>query len=231
MVLRGDAFKPSTSPYGFRGLGEEGLKLLAKAGKSFGMAIITEVTTPADVPLVCEYADILQVGTHNMQNYMLLDEVGHTDVPVVLQRGLSATIEEWLLAAEYILSQGNRNVILCESGIRTFEKTTCNTTDISAIPLIRHISHLPVISNPGQDRDDLVIPLALAGIAAGTDALLIELHTTSHETIKNTVQSLNIQHFRELMPQAQSVAQAIGRTLEIRHTRLAASTTQWHTGW
>jgi 3-deoxy-7-phosphoheptulonate synthase len=136
VILRGGAFKPSTSPYGFRGLGEDGLKLLARARAEFGMAVITEVMTPADVPMVSEYADILQIGTRNMQNYFLLDEVGRTDKPVLLKRGMSSTIEEWLLAAEYILAQGNRNVILCERGIRTFEKLTRNTMDISAIPLI-----------------------------------------------------------------------------------------------
>src|SRR5581483_166714 len=174
VILRGGAFKPSTSPYGFRGMGEEGLKLLAKARSEFGMAVITEVMTPTDVPMVCDYADILQVGTRNMQNYMLLDEVGRTDKPVVLKRGMSATIEEWLLAAEYILSQGNRNVILCERGIRTFEKVTRNTMDISAIPLIKQLSHLPIISDPSQGtgRRDLVGPMTLASIAASADGML-----------------------------------------------------------
>src|SRR5205807_5963532 len=150
VILRGGAFKPSTSPYGFRGLGEEGLKLLAKARSEFGLAVITEVMTPTDVPMVCEYADILQIGTRNMQNYMLLDEVGRVKKPVLLKRGMSATIEEWLLAAEYILAHGNRDVILCERGIRTFEKITRNTMDISAIPLIKRLSHLPIISDPSQ---------------------------------------------------------------------------------
>jgi 3-deoxy-7-phosphoheptulonate synthase len=215
VILRGGAFKPSTSPYGYRGMGEEGLKLLAKARSEFGLAVITEVMTPSDVPMVCEYADILQIGTRNMQNYMLLDEVGRTEKAVVLKRGMSATIEEWLLAAEYILAQGNRNVILCERGIRTFEKATRNTMDISAIPLIKQLSHLPIISDPSQGtgRRDLVTPMTLASIAAGTDALLIEVHPNPDEALKDGAQSLTIQQFQELMPQAQAVARAIGRTI------------------
>ena len=213
VILRGGAFKPSTSPYGFRGLGEEGLRLLAKARSEFGLAVITEVMTPTDVPMVCEYADILQIGTRNMQNYMLLDEVGRASKPVVLKRGMSATIEEWLLAAEYILSQCNRNVILCERGIRTFEKVTRNTMDISAIPLIKQLSHLPIISDPSQGtgRRDLVTPLSLASIAAGTDGLLIEVHPNPDEALKDGAQSLTIQQFQELMPQVLAVTQAIGR--------------------
>jgi 3-deoxy-7-phosphoheptulonate synthase len=170
VILRGGAFKPSTSPYGFRGLGEEGLKLLGNARSEFGMAVITEVMTPADVPMVCEYADILQIGTRNMQNYFLLDAVGRTDKPVLLKRGMSATIEEWLLAAEYILSQGNPHVILCERGIRTFERLTRNTMDISAIPLIKQLSHLPIISDPSQGTGhrDLVIPMSLASLHRGS---------------------------------------------------------------
>ena len=215
VILRGGAFKPSTSPYGFRGLGEEGLKLLAKARAEFGMAVITEVMTPTDVAMVCEYADILQIGTRNMQNYMLLDEVGRTRKPVVLKRGMSATIEEWLLAAEYVLSQGNRNVILCERGVRTFEKMTRNTMDISAIPLIKQISHLPIISDPSQGtgRRDLVGPMTLASVAAGTDALLIEVHPNPDEAWKDGAQSLTLPQFRELMPQVEAIAGAIGRTV------------------
>jgi len=217
VILRGGAFKPSTSPYGFRGLGEEGLRLLAKARSEFGLAVITEVMTPTDVPMVCEYADILQIGTRNMQNYMLLDEVGRASKPAVLKRGMSATIEEWLLAAEYILSQGNRNVILCERGIRTFEKVTRNTMDISAIPLIKQLSHLPIISDPSQGtgRRDLVTPLSLASIAAGTDGLLIEVHPNPDEALKDGAQSLTIQQFQELMPQVLAVTQAIGRNVVI----------------
>jgi 3-deoxy-7-phosphoheptulonate synthase len=215
VILRGGAFKPSTSPYGFRGLGEEGLKLLAKARSKFGMAVITEVMTPTDVPLVCEYADILQVGTRNMQNYMLLDEVGRANKPVMLKRGMSATIEEWLLAAEYILSQGNHDVILCERGIRTFEKMTRNTMDISAIPLIERLSHLPLISDPSQGtgRRDLVGPMTLASVAAGADGLIIEVHPNPDEALKDGAQSLTIEQFQSLMPQVHAVAEAIGRSL------------------
>ncbi len=213
VILRGGAFKPSTSPYGFRGMGEDGLKLLAKARDAFGMAIITEVMTPTDVDMVCEYADILQIGTRNMQNYFLLDEVGRVDKPVVLKRGMSATIEEWLLAAEYILAQGNPNVILCERGIRTFEKMTRNTMDISAIPLVKKLSHLPIISDPSQGtgRRDLVSAMSLASVAAGTDGLLIEVHPNPDEALKDGAQSLTIPQFRSLMPQVNAVARAIGR--------------------
>ncbi|HEY0753097.1 MAG TPA: 3-deoxy-7-phosphoheptulonate synthase [Ktedonobacteraceae bacterium] len=217
VILRGGAFKPSTSPYGFRGMGEAGLKLLARARAEFGMAIITEVMTPTDVEMVCEYADILQIGTRNMQNYMLLDAVGKAKKPAVLKRGMSATFEEWLLAAEYILSQGNPDVILCERGIRTFEKMTRNTMDISAIPMIKRLSHLPIISDPSQGTGhrDLVTPLSLASIAAGTDALLIEVHPNPDEALKDGAQSLTIEQFIQLMPKAQAVAQAVGRSLAI----------------
>jgi 3-deoxy-7-phosphoheptulonate synthase len=215
VILRGGAFKPSTSPYGFRGLGEDGLKLLAKARDEFGMAVITEVMTPGDVGLVCEYADILQIGTRSMQNYYLLDEVGRANKPVMLKRGMAATIEEWLLAAEYILSQGNPNVILCERGIRTFEKMTRNTMDISAIPLIKKLSHLPIIADPSQGtgRRDLVSTMTLASVAAGCDGLLIEVHPTPDEALKDGAQSLTIPQFQQLMPQVEAVAKAIGRSV------------------
>lgn len=218
VILRGGAFKPSTSPYGFRGMGENGLKLLAKARSEFGMAVITEVMTPSDVPMVCEYADILQIGTRNMQNYMLLDEVGRVNKPVVLKRGMSATIEEWLLAAEYILAQGNRDVILCERGIRTFEQLTRNTMDISAIPLIKRLSHLPIIADPSQGtgRRDLVAPMSLASLVAGADGLLIEVHPNPGEALKDGAQSLTIQQFQRLMPRVYSIARVIGRTVVTR---------------
>src|SRR5258707_2730468 len=178
VILRGGAFKPSTSPYGFRGMGEDGLKLLAKARNEFGLAVITEVMTPSDVEMVCEYADILQIGTRNMQNYFLLDEVVRVEKPVVLQRGMFATIEEWLLAAEYILSRGNPNVILCERGIRTFEKMTRNTMDISAVPVLKSLSHLPVVIDPSHATGlrHLVAPLTKAAVAVGADGVLIEMH-------------------------------------------------------
>ncbi len=215
VILRGGAFKPSTSPYGFRGMGEEGLKLLAKARKEFGLAVITEVMTPTDVQMVCEYADILQIGTRSMQNYMLLDEVGRVEKPVLLKRGMSATIEEWLLAAEYVLSQGNPNVILCERGIRTFERMTRNTMDISAIPVIKRVSHLPIIADPSQGTGhrDLVSAMSLASVAAGADGLLIEVHPNPDEALKDGAQSLTLDQFKSLMPQVQSVSLAIGRKL------------------
>src|SRR5947199_653570 len=215
VILRGGAFKPSTSPYGFRGMGEEGLKLLSKARKEFGMAIITEVMTPTDVEMVCEYADILQIGTRNMQNYMLLDEVGRTDKPVLLKRGMSTTFEEWLVEAEYELSQGNPNVILCERCIRTFEKMTRNTMDISAIPVIKRVSHLPIIANPSQvtGHRDLLTSMSLASVAAGTDGLLIEVHPNPDEALKDGAQSLTPDQFRKLMPQLLSVSNAIGRRM------------------
>src|SRR5713226_899821 len=215
IILRGGAFKPSTSPYGFRGMGEEGLKLLAKARAEFGLAIITEVMTPTDVEMVCEYADILQIGTRNMQNYMLLDEVGRTEKPVLLKRGMSSTIEEWLLAAEYVLAGGNRNVMLCERGIRTYEKMTRNTMDISAIPLIERLSHLPIISDPtqGTGSRDLVMPMSLASIAAGVVGLLVEVHPYPDEALKDGAQSLTFEQFKSLMPRVLAVAKSLGRDL------------------
>jgi 3-deoxy-7-phosphoheptulonate synthase len=212
-ILRGGAYKPSTSPYGFRGLGEAGLKLLAKARAETGLAVVTEVMTPADVGLVSAYADVLQVGARSMQNYYLLDEVGQTHMPVLLKRGLAATIEEWLLAAEYILARGNPNVVLCERGIRTFEPLTRNTVDINAVPLIKQLSHLPIVVDPSQGtgKRSLVGAVALAALAAGADGLIIEMHPHPEEALKDGAQSLTLEQFRDLMPQARAVAQAIGR--------------------
>jgi len=212
-ILRGGAFKPSTSPYSFRGLGEEGLKIMAKAKEETGLPLVTEVLTPADVELVVKYADILQVGARNMQNFTLLDEVGKTKKPVLLKRGMSATIQEWLLAVEYVLSQGNRQVILCERGIRTFETYTRNTLDISAIPSIHKLCHLPVIADPshGTGRRELVAPLALAAVAAGADGLLIEVHPSPDTALKDGAQSLTFEHFEEFMAQLVPVAASVGR--------------------
>jgi len=214
-ILRGGAFKPSTSPYSFRGLGEEGLKLLAEAKEENGMPLITEVLTPQDVALVVKYADILQVGARNMQNFILLDEVGQARKPVMLKRGLSATIQEWLLAAEYILAQGNRQLILCERGIRTFETYTRNTMDVSAIPIVHKETHLPIIADPshGTGKWDLVMPLALASVAAGADGLMIEVHPTPDTALKDGAQSLTFEHFGELMKRVGPVAKAVGRTM------------------
>lgn len=214
-ILRGGAFKPSTSPYSFRGLGEEGLKLLAQAKRETGLPLVTEVLTPRDVDMVVRYADILQVGARNMQNFNLLDEVGRAQKPVLLKRGMSATIQEWLLAVEYVLSQGNRQVILCERGIRTFETYTRNTLDISAIPVIHKLSHLPIIADPshGTGRWDLVAPLTLAAVAAGADGLLIEVHPTPDTALKDGAQSLTFENFQELMTQLARVAAAVGRRI------------------
>jgi 3-deoxy-7-phosphoheptulonate synthase len=214
-ILRGGAFKPSTSPYSFRGLGESGLKILAEAREETGLPLITEVLTPQDVDLVARYADILQVGARNMQNFTLLDEVGRADKPVMLKRGMSATIEEWLLAVEYILSQGNRRVILCERGIRTFENYTRNTMDVSAIPIIKKLSHLPVIADPshGTGKWYLVAPMALAAVAAGADGLMIEVHPSPDTALKDGAQSLTFEHFQGLMKQVAPVAAAVGRTM------------------
>ena len=214
-ILRGGAFKPSTSPYSFRGLGEQGLKLLAKARAETGPPIITEVLSVPHVELVAEYADILQVGTRNMQNFILLDEIGKTKKPVMLKRGMSATIQEWLLSAEYILAQGNRQTILCERGIRTFETYTRNTLDVSAIPIIKKVSHLPVIADPSHATGKwyLVPPLALASVAAGADGLIIEVHPTPDKALKDGPQSLNFDTFRQLTSQLASVAAAVGRKI------------------
>ncbi|MGZ3678347.1 MAG: 3-deoxy-7-phosphoheptulonate synthase [Ktedonobacterales bacterium] len=212
-ILRGGAYKPSTSPYGFRGLGVAGLQLLAQARAETGLAVVTEVMTPSEVGLVSEYADILQIGARNMQNYYLLDEVGRTRMPVLLKRGLSATIEEWLLAAEYILSQGNPNVMLCERGIRTFEHATRNTIDINGLVLVKQLSHLPVILDPSQGtgKRSLVPSVTLAGVAAGADGLIIEIHPHPDAALKDGAQSLALGQYAELMPQMRAVAQAIGR--------------------
>lgn len=216
-ILRGGAFKPSTSPYHFRGLGEEGLKLLAKVRKETGMPVITEVMTPEDVELVAGYADILQIGARNMQNFILLDEVGKTKKPVMLKRGLSATIQEWLLAAEYILAQGNDQVILCERGIRTFETHTRYTMDVSAIPAIKKVSHLPIIADPSHATGKwyLVTPVALAAIAAGADGLMIEVHPNPDLALKDGAQSLTFDNFGKLMSQLIPITQATGRKLAV----------------
>lgn len=214
-ILRGGAFKPSTSPYQFRGLGEQGLKLLAQAKQETGLPLVTEVLSPNDVELVARYSDILQIGARNMQNFSLLDEVGKIKKPVLLKRGLSATIQEWLLAVEYVLSQGNRQVILCERGIRTFETYTRNTMDVSAIPAIQSLSHLPVIADPshGTGRWDLVTPLALASVAAGADGIMIEVHPSPENALKDGPQSLTFELFADLMSRLAPIAAAVGRSL------------------
>ena len=214
-ILRGGAFKPSTSPYQFRGLGKEGLEILALARAETGLPLITEVLTPQDVDLVARYTDILQIGARNMQNFALLDEVGKVKKPVMLKRGMSATIQEWLLSAEYILSQGNRQVMLCERGIRTFETYTRNTLDISAIPIVKKLSHLPVIGDPshGTGKWYLVTPLSLAVVAAGADGLMVEVHPNPDQALKDGAQSLTFDSFQQLMSQLAPVAASVNRKL------------------
>jgi 3-deoxy-7-phosphoheptulonate synthase len=212
-ILRGGAFKPSTSPYQFRGLGEPGLELLARVKKEVGLPIITEVMSPGDVELVAKCADILQIGARNMQNFNLLEEVGKTGKPVMLKRGLSATVQEWLLAAEYVLAQGNAQLILCERGIRTFETYTRNTMDISVIPIIEKVSHLPIIADPshGTGKWYLVTPMALAAVAAGADGVMVEVHPHPDQALKDGAQSLTFANFQQLMSQIAYVAKAVGR--------------------
>ena len=211
--LRGGAYKPSTSPYHFRGLGPAGLELLSEARAATGLPVVTEVLTPADVELVAAHADCLQIGARNMQNFALLDACGEQSKPVLLKRGMSATIEEFLLSAEYILAKGNQNVILCERGIRTFEKYTRNTFDINAIPLLKRLSHLPVLADPshGTGKWYLVAPVALAAVAAGADGLLIEVHPSPDHALKDGFQSLTFDNFEKLMAMLPGVAAAVGR--------------------
>jgi len=222
-LLRGGAFKPRSSPYTFRGLGEEGLRLLALAREETGLPIVTEVMTPVDVALVARYADVLQIGTRNMQNYQLLEEAGRSGMPVLLKRGLSATFEEWLLSAEYIIAQGNPNVILCERGIRTFETATRNTMDLNAVALAKRRSHLPVIADPshGTGKWYLVAPLALAALAAGADGIIVEVHPDPDRAQSDGAQSLTCENFAALVPQLAAVAAATGRGLLMPGARLA----------
>jgi 3-deoxy-7-phosphoheptulonate synthase len=212
-LLRGGAFKPRTSPYSFRGLGERGLELLAKAREETGLPVVTEVMTPTDVPLVSSYADVLQIGARNMQNYLLLEEAGRSNKAVMVKRGPGATIEEWLLAAEYVMAQGNPNVILCERGIRTFETATRNTLDLNAVAYAKRMSHLPIIADPshGTGHWKLVTPLSLASIACGADGVILEVHCDPDRALSDGSQSLSIQNFAALMDQLAAVANAIGR--------------------
>jgi 3-deoxy-7-phosphoheptulonate synthase len=214
-MLRGGAFKPRSSPYTFRGHGEAGLRMLALAREETGLPIVTEVMTPVDVDLVARYADVLQIGARNMQNYQLLEEAGRSKMPVLLKRGLSATFEEWLLSAEYIIAQGNPNVILCERGIRTFETATRNTMDLNAVALAKRRSHLPVIADPshGTGKWYLVPPLALAAIAAGADGVIVEVHPDPDRAKSDGSQSLTVENFATLVPQLHAVAAALGRTV------------------
>src|SRR5437868_11952953 len=214
-ILRGGAFKPRTSPYSFQGLGEAGLRMLARAREVTGLRVVSEVVTPGDVELLVRYADMLQVGTRNMQNYALLQEVGRAGKPVLLKRGMSSTVEEWLLAAEYILSQGNRDVVLCERGIRTFETATRFTLDLNAVPLVRELSHLPVIVDPSQatGRWSLVGPMSLAAVAAGANGLIIEVHPTPNQALSDGAQSLDFEAFDRLMADVRRLLGAMQKQL------------------
>ncbi|MDD5015877.1 MAG: 3-deoxy-7-phosphoheptulonate synthase [Atribacterota bacterium] len=216
-VLRGGAFKPRTSPYSFQGLGEKGLKLLAEAGKENGLVIVTEVMSVNQIDLVAEYTDIFQVGARNMQNFVLLKELGKTKKPILLKRGMSAFLEELLLSAEYILSQGNSKVILCERGIRTFENYTRNTLDLSAIPALKQLSHLPVIVDPchGTGRWKLVSPMAKAAIAAGADGLIIEVHPEPKSSLSDGAQTLKFDTFTQLVKELKPIIQAVGREFDL----------------
>jgi 3-deoxy-7-phosphoheptulonate synthase len=215
VILRGGAYKPRTSPYDFQGLGEEGLQYLAEAREATGMPVITEVMTPHLVEQVCKYADILQIGARNMQNYDLLREVGRTRTPVMLKRGLSSTIEEWLKAAEYVLAGGNHDVMFCERGIRTFEPSTRFTLDLSAVPAIKKASHLPIIIDPSQGtgRRDMIAAMSKAAIACGADGLIIEVHPHPEDAMSDGQQTLDIQQFGQLMTELKPIAQAVGREI------------------
>jgi 3-deoxy-7-phosphoheptulonate synthase len=213
--LRGGAFKPRTSPYAFQGMGEEGLKCLAEAREATGLPVATELMDPRDLDLVARYADVIQIGARNMQNFRLLTEVGKLDKPVILKRGMSATIQEWLMSAEYIASEGNQKIILCERGIRTYETATRNTFDVSAIPVVKSLSHLPVIADPSHaaGKAALVPPLAAAAIAAGADGLMIEVHPQPERALSDGPQSLKPDAFAAMVVRLRRVAEAVGRTL------------------
>jgi len=219
-IFRGGAFKPRSSPYSFQGLGEEGLRLLRDASRSEGMALVSEVMDVSQIAMMDQYCDIYQVGARNMQNYSLLKELGHARKPVLLKRGLMATIEEWLLSAEYVLSGGNAEVILCERGIRTFETATRNTFDVSAIPVVKKLSHLPVIADPshGAGRRDMVVPMARAAVAAGADGLLIEVHCDPDHALSDGAQSMFPPQFDRLMAELRIIAPAIGRSICVEQT-------------
>lgn len=212
-ILRGGAFKPRTNPYSFQGLAKEGLEILAEAREITGLPVVTEVMDVRDIDLVANYADILQVGSRNMQNFALLREVGELNKPVLLKRGLSATLEEWLMAAEYIMAGGNHQVIMCERGIRTFETHTRNTLDLSAVPAMKHLSHLPVIVDPshGTGVRHIVGPMAKASLAAGADGLIIEVHHNPGEALCDGEQSLTPENFAGLMKEMRPLAKALGR--------------------
>ena len=214
-ILRGGAYKPRSSPYAFQGLGESGLKMMREAADRHGLKVITEVMSESQIDVVAQYAHVFQIGARNMQNFSLLREVGRVGLPVFLKRGLSATIEEWLMSAEYVLAEGNPNVILCERGIRTFETATRNTLDLSAVPVVKKKSHLPVVVDPshGVGLRDKIMPMARAAVAAGADGLMIEAHPNPPEALSDGPQSLYLDAFADLMVQVRRVAEAVDRTV------------------
>ena len=216
--MRGGAYKPRTSPYAFQGLGKQGLQLLKKASELYNVKIVTEVMDTSLIEEVYDYADILQVGSRNAKNYTFLKELGKIDKPILLKRGMSSTINEWLLAAEYIMLGGNENVILCERGIRTFDTSVRNTMDLAAIPLVKELSHLPVIADPSQGtgKRSLVIPMSLAAIAAGADGVMLEVHNDPEEALSDGFQSLYLDSMAELITSLKRQAQASGRTFNLK---------------
>lgn len=214
-LLRGGVFKPRTSPYEFQGLGEAGLKLLAEAREETGLPVVTEVLEPQKVDLVAKYSDMLQIGTRNVQNFALLRAVGKSGMPVILKRGMMTTIDEWLQAAEYILLEGNQNVVLCERGIRTFERATRNTLDLAAVPILRKATHLPIMVDPSHATGsrELITPMAKAAIAAGTDSLMIETHPRPETALSDSQQQLDLTEFADLMKELDVIAKAVGRSV------------------
>ena len=214
-ILRGGAYKPRTSPYSFQGMGPKALEYMRKAADEFNMVMVTEITDPRDLDIVSEYADILQIGARNMQNFRLLHEVGRQEKPILLKRGMSATIKEFLLAAEHIAKEGNRNIILCERGIRTFETETRNTLDLSCIPIIKSVSHLPVIADPshGTGKKVCIGPMSQATVASGADGLMIEVHTCPEEALSDGDQSLTPDEYCDIMDKVEIIAGAVGRTI------------------
>lgn len=225
VLFRGGAFKPRTSPYSFQGLGEDGLKILAEVRDETGLGVVTEMTSPSQADLMMKYVDVVQIGARNMQNFELLKCVGRTGKPVLLKRGLSATIEEWLMSAEYILSEGNDQVILCERGIRTFERHTRNTLDLTAVPVIKELTHLPIIVDPSHATGirEKVSPMARAAIAAGADGLTVEVHTEPDQALSDGPQSLYPEQFKQLMRDLYVIAPVVGKQLDYSYLEKAAA--------
>jgi 3-deoxy-7-phosphoheptulonate synthase len=231
-MLRGGAFKPRTSPYSFQGLGEEGLKILRAAGDELGMPVVSEVMDPRQVEVAVKYVDVLQIGARNMQNFNLLMEVGQANRPVLLKRGPSASVRDWLMSAEYVLAQGNKQVILCERGIKTFETSVRYTFDVSSVPVLKRESHLPVLVDPSHaaGERDLVVALALAGIAAGADGFIVEVHDCPEKALCDGPQALTPAMFEEMMRQCQAVASVLGRGWEKPGAKPSAGTSSWGGG-